>query len=125
MIGLPEDCEPLDALGGQCLRVRFSGQLQGQALTWDATLIALAAHQRESAVAGGGASDPARRPLRAFLEVGPPGTDGRRLTVGLPVPAIDAPTLRKAVIMVRQYRALRPGRYEFGPVYAGAGESEP
>lgn len=113
MIGLPEDCEPLDPLGGQRLRVRFGGKLQGQAVTWDATLIALTA----------GAPEPGGQPLRAFLEVGAPGPGGRRLTVGLLVPVIDAPVLRKTLIMVRQYKALRPGRHAFGPVYIQGGAS--
>ena len=31
-------------------------------------------------------------------------------------PAIDLPTVRKAMMMVRQYKRLRRGRHYFGPI---------
>jgi hypothetical protein len=34
--------------------------------------------------------------------------------VGLAVPLIDAATVLRSMIMIRNYKRLRPGRHEFG-----------
>jgi hypothetical protein len=80
-----------------CARLRFLGRFEGRAVAWDATVRAL----------GAGAA-------RRYIDIGADGPDGVRLEVGLPLEALDAPALRKCVIMIRQYRRLRRGRHEFG-----------
>jgi len=83
--------------GGETLRVRFEGPFDGRQVRWDATLISL---------------PPGKQ--RNYIEIGDETTDGLSLTVGLNVPAIDLPTLRKTIMMIRQYKRLRRGRHEYG-----------
>lgn len=85
--------------------IRFHGRFEGREVAWDAYLYAL---RRPNPVA--------RRP---FLDIAARGRETVAIRIGLDVDKLDAPTLHKAVIMVRRYRRLRRGRHEFGaPVHA-------
>lgn len=88
-------------------RVRFTGRLLGQEVTWDATLLTLERYARDNP---GKAADG----VRNFIDIGLEEPEGVALTIGLNVPAIDAPTIQRAIIMVRQYKRLAPGRHEYG-----------
>lgn len=103
MTATPPDYEALEPLGGTSLRVRFGGTFNGATTRWDATFLTLA-HYR--------ANDAAVR--RNFIDIGNAGPEGRRLMVVLDVPAFDAATVTKTIIMVRNYRRLRLGRHWFG-----------
>lgn len=110
--GQGEDFECLSPLPAEAVRVRFSGRCQGRAVLWDLHLQTLAHYRSERAAAG----FPVPAPLRSFLEVFPEGGDGPwRVVVALDLPRIDAPAVRKTVIMLRNWRGLRPGRHEWGP----------
>lgn len=104
----PDDgFECLSPLGQEQVHVRFTGRLGNQAVVWDATLMTLAAWSR--------AQKPgAPATARQFIEIAAPRAGVGSLTVGLAVPVIDLPTVRKTVIMVRNYKRLRPGRQEYG-----------
>ncbi|WP_297528170.1 hypothetical protein [Thiohalobacter sp.] len=81
-------------------RIRFLGRFQGQPVVWKARLCALAADDAGP----------------QYLDIGPAEADGVPLEIGLAIPVIDEAAMRKTVIMVRNYRRLRPGRHEFaGP----------
>jgi len=84
---------------GHWAQVRFTGPFEGRTVIWNCTLATLAA-------AGG---------QRNFIEVGEDTPTGRALRIGLAIPAIDTAAIRKTLIMVRQYKRLRPGLHEFGP----------
>lgn len=94
------DCRIDSELGGTSARLRFIGRFQGEDVVWDAELIALAA--------GNGTAP-------QYLDIGAPTPRGIPIRIGLGVPCIDRPTVMKAVIMVRNYKRLHPGRHEFGP----------
>lgn len=94
-------------LGGDSLRLRFIGRYQEREVVWDAELIALAATGADTA---------------QFLDIGAPGPHGVPIRIGLGVPCIDRPTVLKTIIMVRNYKRLRPGRHEFGPAGPVAAE---
>jgi hypothetical protein len=96
-----EEAELLDPPGGSRLRLRFGGPFEGRNVTWEAILIALAADGRSV--------------QRNFIDIGEAGENGIPLTVGLNVRSIDLPTVRKAMMMIRQYKRLRRGRHEYGP----------
>jgi hypothetical protein len=76
--------------------IRFVGPFRGVPVVWNA---------RVHCVAPG---------ARRYIEVGARGTADIALAVGLDVSAIDEPTLRKTVTMVRQWKGLQAGRHEFG-----------
>jgi len=99
--------ELLDAPGGTVLRLCFRGPFEGRTVTWQATLQALAA----PTPAG---MQPA--PSRAFIDIGADTPTGVPITIGLPVPAIDLPTIHKTLIMIRRYKRLRRGRLDYGAV---------
>lgn len=87
-------------LNGPTARVRFIGHFQQQDVVWDAELIALAADGAQGA---------------QFIDIGSPGPRGLAIRVGLRVTCIDRPTVLKTLVMVRNYKRLRPGRHDFGP----------
>jgi len=91
----------------------FEGTLDGVPQRWQARLRTLEHCYVESVPEESGESVG----LRQYIEVGEAAKEGRRLEIGLMVSAIDVPTVTKAIIMIRQYRNLRPGRHEFGPRY--------
>lgn len=99
-------------LGGQRAHVRFLGILQGQAVAWDAEILTLLAYYQQQ-VKNSPPGEPARS-VRPFIEVGAHGTHGLALGVGLAVALIDEPTVLRTIIMIRNYKRLRPGRHEFG-----------
>ncbi len=93
---LPEGCTLLDALPAKQVRLQLTGTFAGEPIIWDANVEALGTN------------------AKSYLDV-QDATAGRgTIQVGLPVEIIDAPTLHKSVIMIRQYRALRLGRHQFG-----------
>ncbi len=111
------DCMLLSPPGGGEVRVRFEGVLQGHRLTWDGHFMTLqhAWEMCQPAQAG---------PLQQFIEVGEDGPLGRHIQVGLAVPVMDRPSIIKTVIMLRQYKRLRPGRHDYGPAQGFAGTAQ-
>ncbi|MFA7386353.1 MAG: hypothetical protein WCZ87_01690 [Thiohalobacteraceae bacterium] len=90
------DYQCLTALDGHAVRLRFIGHFRGREVVWNAELLALG-------------EDAATQ----FIEIGAPGPQGVALRVGLRGDRIDRPTLLKTLIMVRNYKRLRPGRHLF------------
>jgi len=77
-------------------RIRFEGRFEDRDVTWEATIECV----------------PASGPQ--YIDVGEPVGDAWPVTVGLRVGQIDEAVLHKTVIMIRQYKGLRRGRYRFG-----------
>lgn len=94
----------------QRVHVRFLGHFQGQPVVWDCDFVTLAAEcaDRVRSLAD------AAPPLRNFIDIGQPTPQGRRLRVGLSLPAIDHPAIEKMLIMIRNYKRLCLGRHEYG-----------
>jgi hypothetical protein len=107
------EAELLEPAGGAQVRLRFNGSFEGKSVSWEATFTTLANWQVEH---------PSDGPGRNFIEIGEETTHGIALTVGLNVPCIDIPTIRKAIMMVRQYKRLARGRHEFGETPSPAGD---
>ncbi|MFP5348610.1 MAG: putative molybdenum carrier protein [Gammaproteobacteria bacterium] len=93
----------LEPLAPARAHIRFTGRFEGRAVTWDAQIIALRATGSLAA---------------PYIEIGADGAHGRALRVGLPLATLDAPTLAKTVIMIRNYKRLRQGRMHFGETAA-------
>ncbi len=102
---IASEAELLQPIGGSSLRLRFKGPFEGKVITWDATFTTLRHWCMEH---------PSPLPQRNFIDIGPNTPDGLNLIVGLDVPCIDMPTVRKVMMMVRQYKRLARGRHEFG-----------
>lgn len=100
--GVLEQAQLLDPPGGKVLRVHFDGPFEGRVVTWLATLHALGPLREEDdrTVARGN-----------FIDVGHDTPAGIPVEIGLAVERIDLPTVRNAIIMIRQYRRLHRGRH--------------
>lgn len=115
-IGQFEDYELCAPAEPDRAEVRFEGRFQGRSVTWHAVVLTLERchreHRQEQPPRG---SVPAR--LRQFIDIDAAHSQTLQphVTVGLDVARIDRPTLRKCIIMLRQYKGLRVGRHEFGP----------
>jgi len=89
--------------------VLFVGPFCEQETIWDAHIYTLPYYHR--AVKNISTS---RINCRAFLDVGDINEHGRKIEIGLHLPYLDVPSLQKTMIMVRQYKRLTLGRYEYG-----------
>lgn len=87
--------------------VRFIGPFQGQDMLWHMTLFTLPRYWRERA--GALAAQAANLRVRGVLDLRLPTNRAPDLRVALNVNAIDEPVVRKAIIMVRNYRRLKEG----------------
>jgi len=78
-------------------RFIFTGPYEGEEIRWNTLLQRL--------------DD---RTTHSSIEIGDDHGEGRRLTVTLAIPEVDEPAILRTVVMIRQYKRLRPGRHEFG-----------
>ena len=93
-------------------RIRFTGQLMNSTVVWDCRLVTLDAECRYRKATGAECAK-----VRKFIDIGQPNERGVPLKVGLDIPCIDIPAIRKMVVMIRQYKKLDFGRHEFGDNY--------
>lgn len=91
-------------------RVRFIGLFQGDEVVWDCRFVTLDEARQRFAED----PDPAARPPRNFIDIGPPGATGVPIRVGLDIERIDKPAILKMIVMIRNYKRLKRGRHEFG-----------
>ncbi len=88
----------VDQRDDQHAYLRFTGLFQGKMVVWNCEFVTLAA----------------ARAQRNFIDIGSPEASGIPLRVGLSVARIDTPAIDKMIIMIRHYKRLRTGRYEYG-----------
>ena len=95
------DFELKSELPAKIVYLEFPGPFQHHIVVWKACFVVLS-------------SDIENRTPYIEIEL----RDGDHLIeVGLPVDIIDLPTVRKAIIMIRNYKRLMIGRHEFGSNY--------
>ncbi len=102
---LLDEMELLDEPGGEMVRLRFHGPFEGKEVRWNATLFTASGWAREFGEA---------RPEQNIIEIDEESEGRFLLKVCLRVERIDRPTLRKAVMMIRQYKRLARGRHVYG-----------
>ncbi len=102
---LLNEVQLLDTPGAEILRLKFSGPFEGREVHWNATL-----HTPE---AWAHAFDESR-PTQNIIEIRESDGDNLALNICLKVKSIDRPTIRKTVMMIRQYRHLARGRHQYG-----------
>ena len=103
--------EALEPLGGQSTRVRFTGTVGRSSVVWDARVMTLQHHCRSLT------PQERRAGVRQFLAVGPISGGTASVTVALNLSRIDEPAVLKTMIMLRQWKRLRPGRHEYGDAH--------
>lgn len=97
-----------DELPAAAASVQFLGIFHGRHVAWKMTLFALDGPRGDA-----GASSPSGS-SRHFMEVAAAPDGAFALAVGLHVFAIDEPTIRKTLVMVRNFKRLELGRHEWG-----------
>ncbi len=93
--------------GEQQVHVRFTGPWRGRQVVWDCRFVTLAHELGKTAPV----------PIEEqhnYIDIGEPSARGMPLRVCLDLPRIDLPAIRKMIVMIRNYRKLRPGRHVFG-----------
>ncbi len=91
---------------------RFMDVYQGRTVIWDCHLVTLKAEYENLRASGNNPGE-----LANFIEIKDNGGQLIPLRVGLNIPRIDIPAIRKMIVMIRQYKRLGPGRQEFGNSY--------
>ncbi|NNF96267.1 MAG: hypothetical protein HKM94_05000 [Halobacteria archaeon] len=104
----------LSPLGGQTAHIQFRGPYHGEEVLWDTHLITLQETYRQG-IAAGKYLEKDTISLSQFIEINEKDTAEFELIVGIDVPTIDVPTVLKTIIMIHNYKRLRPGRHEYGP----------
>lgn len=89
-------------------RFAFSGSFENEQIIWDATLLTLTRYHEIQPDAG----QPVTR--SAFLEIGGNTAHGRAMRVALDIALIDEAAILRTIVMIRNYKRLRPGRHDFG-----------
>ena len=107
---LAADCTDfvlLSPLAESRAHARFIGHFENREVVWDMQLFTMARYEQERGSAP-------NTPLRGLMHIAP-GTDCvYQLEVALNVPMIDEPTLKKAIVMMRNYKQLQLGLRTWG-----------
>jgi len=103
----------LSPLGENHARVQFTGQFEQQPVVWEATIIGLSVPAQ--APMGSTKQSRANDKATQYIEIThvSRGSPIRQVEIGLLVAVIDEATVLKTMIMLRQYKNLRNGRYSF------------
>lgn len=109
LIDANRDFEIVSLVNDDYAHFRFTGDFEGQPTLWDAHLYTLAYYVTEVA-------KPVRQhaSIRQFIHVDDVGIAGRKIEIGLNLPAIDEAAMLKTIIMIRQYKRLAYGHHEYG-----------
>lgn len=100
----------LSPLPDTAARAQFIGPFQGREVLWDMQLYTLGRHEQER----GRVPTAPNFSLRGLMIIEPDTADVYRLEVALNVPVIDETVVRKTIVMMRNYRALRLGLRTWG-----------
>ena len=97
------------------VHIRFTGPFEGRQVTWDTCITTL---EHEFRTRHHSRQTHGNPQLRQYIDVGPADGDIRPLRIGLNVERLDEPVIRKAIIMIRQYRLLHEGYHEYGETWS-------
>lgn len=84
--------------------IQFEGKLDGKSVVWNACIRTI----EEYALSHEVSEDP-----RQFIDISIE-NDVYKLEIGLNIELIDAATIERTIIMIRNYKRLQPGRHEYG-----------
>ena len=97
------------ALPDTAVYVQFLGPFQNRMVAWDATLYTLTRYYQDYPAQSTSTLQFCASP--PFIEITPSAAGRYSLKVGLDLPTLDAPVIKKTIIMVRNYKRLRLGRF--------------
>lgn len=95
---------------------QFEGHYHGKPVTWQCTLQTLDKYYQE--LLDTNKVEPGTEvKLKRFINVVDVDTPTPSINIALDVKNIDEPTIRKAIIMVHNYKKLHEGLHEYGEAY--------
>lgn len=97
------------ALPDTAVFVQFLGPFQNRMVAWDATLYTLTRYYQDHPAES--ASTLQFCSPRPFIEITPSADASFLLKVALDLNIIDEPVIKKTIIMIRNYKRLRLGRF--------------
>ncbi len=89
------------------VHLQFRGTLNNIALTWDAKIRTLQSIILVNPEKG----------VRQYIDIAEQDTDPKPISIGLNVQTISKPEILKTIIMITNYKKLKPGRLEYGAFY--------
>jgi hypothetical protein len=95
------------------VQIQFPGQFQEHDVIWDAQLLTLQSVYQLQLTQGQVKPDTPVT-LRQYIHIHPAAGDRIPITIALNVTQFDEPTILKTMIMIHNYKRLRPGRHEYG-----------
>lgn len=95
--------------------VMFLGPFQGKVVVWNMTLTSLG--QLKKIADDVTEISSLQSPCQPFIEIAKGNDDVFPLQVVLDVAAIDEATIKKSIIMIRNYKRLAVGRMAFGSMH--------
>ena len=97
------------ALPDTAVFVQFLGPFQNRMVAWDATLYTLTRYYQDHPAEN--ISTLQLCASRPFIEITPAAAGRYSHKVGHNLPTLDAPVIKKTIIMIRNYKRLRLGRF--------------
>ena len=95
----------IQQINSQHAHIKFDGQFQGKWVTWDTHFLTICSYAEQESI---------ETKAKQFIDVQPSISNTFKLTVALDIPEINASSIRKMIIMIRQYKNLSTSRHEFG-----------
>jgi len=95
------------------VQIQFPGQFQKHNVVWDAKLLTLQSIYQQQ-LTQGQVKPGMPVTLRQYIHIHPAAGDRIPITIALNVTLFDEPTILKTMIMIHNYKRLRPGCHEYG-----------
>lgn len=95
--------------------ISFLGSFQGRIVLWNMSLSTLPCHRLVDTSTS--VTEKSALQSRPFIEIKADGEGIYTLKIGLGLQEIDGPAIKKAIIMVRNYKRLKIGLTEFGMMH--------
>lgn len=112
----PPDLHLIPGINTGKVTFQFEGHYRGKAVTWQCTLQTLD-HYYQQQVNSRKIDRNDIVKLKRFIDVADTDTPTPSINIVLDVQKIDEPTIRKAIIMVHNYKKLHAGRHEYGEAH--------
>ena len=102
----------LTKVPGLKVQLQFTGMLEHKEVLWDAEFQTLASYHNEFLAS---LSEKERaKEVYSFIDVKEPVKQAAKLHLVMAIPLFDEPAIKKAIIMIRCYKKLKPGKHVFG-----------
>ena len=96
-------------LNSEHAHFHFEGLFNNKKVNWDTQLLTLSEYIKQKKLKN--------TALKQFIEIESSQSESVKITIVLNVTKINTPTIKKTMIMIKQYKNLMVGRHEFGEIH--------